>query len=76
MSESQKRLIEKFVLQDKRQFQDYEIGGYKAIWGRDITVLITKKIIRELTYGLYEINKEYFDCMRAHFDANGSGEQV
>jgi len=76
LSESQKSLLERFVLENKRQFQDYEIGGYKAVWGRDIEVLQAKGIIKTLTYGLYEINKKYFNLIKEHFNINGSGEEL
>ena len=72
LSESQKSLLARFILQNKRQFQNYEIGGYEAVWGKDITVLLTKGIIRKLDYGLYEINKEYFDRIKEYFDTNDS----
>jgi len=75
LSKPQKSLLERFVLQNKRQFQSYEIGEYEAVWGRDIDVLQSKGIIRKLTYGVYEINKEYFNCIKEHFNNEGIEDQ-
>lgn len=63
LTDYQYQLLRKFVSQNKSQLQDYEIGGYKAVWGRDIEVLQRKGVIQQLTYGVYEIQAEYFDLI-------------
>lgn len=75
LSESQKGLLERFVLRKKKQFQDYEIGGYKVIWGRDVEVLRAKGIIRKLTHGVFEIHEDYFNCMEEHLNINDLEKQ-
>ena len=63
LTDYQYQLLGKFVSQNKSQFQDYEIGGYRAVWGREIEVLQEKRIIRQLTHGVYEIQAEYFNLI-------------
>jgi len=75
LSISQKELLERFVLQNKRHFQDYEIGGYKAVWGRDVEVLKGKRILREPAYGAYEIGEEYFYAITATIKPDSSNDE-
>lgn len=65
LSASQRGLLGMFVRLNTRQLQDYEIGGFKAVWGRDMAVLIEKRIVAEPAYGVYEIDEDYFYAIAA-----------
>lgn len=68
LSDWQINFLIDMVMQKKMQIQAYEIGGYHAVWGPEMEVLIMKKIVRKITFNSYEINPEYFDYLEKYYD--------
>jgi len=65
LSEWQERFLVRFINESKRQIQEHEIGGFKAVWGDEIEVLIAKGVIRRFRgTGVYEIESIYHDCLQ------------
>ena len=65
LTEWQRGFLMTAVANEKRQFQDYEIGLYRSAWENEVRVLIRKGILTYYTEaGVYEVNSEYFEAMK------------
>jgi len=64
LSPWQRRFVERFVLENRTQIPDFEVGGYRMAWDSEMAVLIHKRIIKEIPgSGVYEINPIYYNYL-------------
>ena len=59
LTEWQYDFLLRFVRERQHQIRSYEIGGYKAVWGPEMQVLISRDIVKQYP-GIYEINSRYY----------------
>jgi hypothetical protein len=64
----QRSFLLRFITNDTTQINDWEVGGYKAIWGPELEVLCAKGIIRRYPSGVLEIVPEYRQYLKAFWD--------
>lgn len=68
LSEWQRKFVLRFLVEGKMQMHEYEIGGYKGVWGPEIDVLVNKRIVKHHPReGVYEIESCYYDYVRQNF---------
>jgi hypothetical protein len=69
LSPWQRSFIQRFVLENRNQIPEFEVGQYKAAWDFEMAVLIDKGIVREIPRsGVYEINTTYYNYLMQHWD--------
>ena len=64
LTDMQRRILFLFLEQGKTLIHEYEIGGYKAVWGPEVDAMVIKGIIIPHRRGLYEIHRAYYEYLR------------
>jgi len=60
----QKKFLLRFVQEGRTQIPEWEVGEYKAAWDFEMEVLLSKRIVREISgSGVYEISPIYHDYL-------------
>lgn len=59
LSDWQKGFLARFIVENRSQIHEYEIGNFKVAWGPEIEVLCAKRILRKYRGGVYEIDERY-----------------
>lgn len=69
LTDWQRGFVLRYIVEGTTQLQEYEIGGYKAVWGPEVEMLVQKGVIREhRSAGVYEIAVAYRNFLRTHWD--------
>ncbi|SRR5258706_4245467 len=68
LTDWQRSFVLRFITEDRMQINEWEVGGYKAIWGPELDVLCAKGIIIEHRRGVLEIVPEYWQYLQAFWD--------
>ena len=65
----QGQFLLRFLVEGRAQIPEWEIGGYKAVWGSEVEVLITKGMLKAHRHaGVYEIEPIYRDYLKQHWN--------
>lgn len=68
LTEWQRSFLVRFVVENRMQMPEWEVGGYRALWGPEMDVLLAKQIIRQHGGGMYEIEAAYYDYLNRNWD--------
>jgi hypothetical protein len=64
----QRQFLLRFIVEDRNQIPEFEIGQYRAAWDFEVEVLVTKGIVHYHRAGVYEIVAEYRNYLKQHWD--------
>ena len=74
LTEWQRSFVFRYIVEGTTQIQEYEIGGYKAVWGSEVQMLIQKGVIHQhRRAGVYEIDSAYRKFLELHLDSDSRG---
>lgn len=70
----QRTFLLRFIVERRTQIPDYEVGGYKAVWGSEMAVLVSKGIVKEHPQaGVYEIEPVYDGYLKQNWNPDTGG---
>lgn len=69
LTDWQRRFLVRFIVENRMQIPEFEVGPYKATWDFEMGVLIDKGIVKKHTGArVYEIDPIYYDYLKENWD--------
>jgi hypothetical protein len=69
LTDWQRKFLLRFIVEDRRQIPEFELGQFKAGWDFEVAVLVKKRIVKEhRRAGVYEIEPIYLDYLKANWN--------
>ena len=69
LTEWQRKFLLRFVVEDRTQIPEFEVGQFKATWDFEMAVLVEKGIILEhRRAGVFEIQPVYLEYLKANWN--------
>lgn len=69
LTEWQRQFLLRFIVEQRMQMAEFEIGGYKAAWDFELEVLLSKGIVhKHSSASVYEIDPRYHEYLQKNWD--------
>ncbi len=69
LTDWQRKFLLRFIVEDRRQIPEFEVGQYRAVWDFEMAVLIEKGIVKEHRQaGVYEIEPHCYDYLKENWN--------
>jgi hypothetical protein len=72
LTDWQRSFLLRFVVEDRTQIPEWEIGGYQAVWGPEVEVLLAKGILIRYGSGVFELNPVFWAFLQNYWDPETS----
>jgi hypothetical protein len=77
MTTWQRGFLLRFIVNNTTQINEWDAGGYEAVWGPELNVLIAKGVIKRYPGGVLEIAPQYRRFLQAFWDpATGKLKEI